>query len=158
MRRNLTFGFTSSAAVLLLAAALASGQEGHSLSSLDRQLVEGQKICPVTGRDLRAMGGPVKAAIEGQAVFLCCRGCLGRPLDPQHGTAAQDNLRTARLVLAQRICPVTGRDLSVDEPVKAQIGGQSVFLCSQGCFEGQIQKAHWDEIRRIWPPPKGSAR
>jgi Cu(I)/Ag(I) efflux system membrane fusion protein len=36
-----------------------------------------QKICPVTGEPLDAMGGPVRVVIEGRVVFICCKGCEG---------------------------------------------------------------------------------
>lgn len=45
------------------------------LSAADRQLVKKQKKCPVTGLPLDSMGGPIAVDVEGQRVFLCCRGC-----------------------------------------------------------------------------------
>jgi len=41
----------------------------------DRQLIARQKVCPVTGGDLDAMGGPVKLVVNGRVVFICCEGC-----------------------------------------------------------------------------------
>jgi Cu(I)/Ag(I) efflux system membrane fusion protein len=41
----------------------------------DRQLIARQKVCPVTGGDLDAMGGPVKLLVDGRVVFICCEGC-----------------------------------------------------------------------------------
>ena len=41
----------------------------------DRQLIARQKICPVGGGDLDAMGGPVKLVVNGRVVFICCEGC-----------------------------------------------------------------------------------
>jgi hypothetical protein len=43
----------------------------------DRMLAAKQKICPVTGEPLDAMGGPVRVVIEGRVVFICCKGCEG---------------------------------------------------------------------------------
>jgi hypothetical protein len=45
------------------------------LSPEDRKLAEAQRICPVTENRLGSMGPPVKVALEGQPVFLCCDGC-----------------------------------------------------------------------------------
>jgi YHS domain-containing protein len=45
------------------------------LSPADRALAEKQKICPVSGERLGAMGKPVKITVKGQTVFLCCAGC-----------------------------------------------------------------------------------
>jgi len=44
----------------------------------DRQLIAKQKICPVTEKALDSMGGPVKLVVDGQVVFICCKGCEGR--------------------------------------------------------------------------------
>jgi len=45
------------------------------LSVEDRALAEKQKVCPVSGERLGAMGKPVKITVKGQTVFLCCAGC-----------------------------------------------------------------------------------
>jgi hypothetical protein len=45
------------------------------LAPEDRRLAEGQGYCPVLGTRLGAMGTPVKVALQGRAVFLCCKGC-----------------------------------------------------------------------------------
>jgi Cu(I)/Ag(I) efflux system membrane fusion protein len=48
------------------------------LSRADRKLAEVQGYCPVLGTRLGAMGRPVKLLLEGQPVFLCCKGCERR--------------------------------------------------------------------------------
>ena len=45
------------------------------LSTPDRKLAEAQKICPIQGTRLGTMGTPVKLLLNGQPVFLCCKGC-----------------------------------------------------------------------------------
>lgn len=45
------------------------------LSPEDRALAEKQKVCPVSGEPLGAMGTPKKIEVKGQAVFICCEGC-----------------------------------------------------------------------------------
>ena len=45
------------------------------LSPEDRQLAERQKVCPVSGQPLGAMGTPYKVTVEGREVLLCCPGC-----------------------------------------------------------------------------------
>jgi len=45
------------------------------LSRVDRQLAEAQGFCPVLNNRLGAMGLPAKILLEGQPVFLCCKGC-----------------------------------------------------------------------------------
>jgi len=45
------------------------------LSPEDLAAVQKQKVCPVSGEKLGAMGKPVKVTVKGQTVFLCCSGC-----------------------------------------------------------------------------------
>lgn len=46
-----------------------------NLSAEDRALAEKQKVCPVSGEPLGAMGTPKKIEVKGQSVFICCEGC-----------------------------------------------------------------------------------
>jgi YHS domain-containing protein len=45
------------------------------LSVEDRELAKKQRICPVSGDLLGAMGKPYKTSVKGKTVFLCCQGC-----------------------------------------------------------------------------------
>jgi Cu(I)/Ag(I) efflux system membrane fusion protein len=63
------FGATSASA------ATPPAQQAPAASSSDRELIARQKVCPVTGEDLEAMGGPVKVEVAGRIVFICCEGC-----------------------------------------------------------------------------------
>jgi hypothetical protein len=44
-------------------------------STEDQQLIERQKVCPVTGQPLGSMGAPVRVVVAGRVVFVCCEGC-----------------------------------------------------------------------------------
>jgi hypothetical protein len=55
----------------VIAAAMAS------LSPEDRAIAKQQKICPVTGDTLGALGRPVKVDLNGKSVFICCGYCKG---------------------------------------------------------------------------------
>ena len=46
------------------------------LSPADLALATAQKTCPVTKKPLGSMGSPVKMAIGGRSVFVCCDGCV----------------------------------------------------------------------------------
>lgn len=46
------------------------------LSPADRELVEAQKMCPVSDQALGSMGTPIKVTVEGRDVFVCCEGCV----------------------------------------------------------------------------------
>jgi membrane fusion protein, copper/silver efflux system len=41
----------------------------------DKELIERQKVCPVTGEPLGSMGSPVRVTVAGKTVFLCCQAC-----------------------------------------------------------------------------------
>jgi hypothetical protein len=45
------------------------------LSAADRAAAEKQRVCPVSGDVLGAMGKPYKVTVKGQTVFLCCPAC-----------------------------------------------------------------------------------
>ena len=45
------------------------------LSAEDRAAAEKQRVCPVSGEVLGAMGKPYKITVQGRTVFLCCSGC-----------------------------------------------------------------------------------
>jgi YHS domain-containing protein len=140
-------GFTG----VLFAASSLSAQTDESAkhtAQVEQFLAQSQKICPVSGKDLSSMGGPVKATIEGQTVFLCCKGCLGKPVNPKHWKAVQSNLAMARLALAQKICPVSGEDLlSMGGPVASELNGQAVFLCCEGCLKQPAEPKAWAQVQ-----------
>jgi uncharacterized protein (TIGR03000 family) len=47
------------------------------LSLEDRKLAEEQRFCVIQDENrLGAMGAPVKLSLNGQAVFVCCKGCV----------------------------------------------------------------------------------
>jgi hypothetical protein len=46
-----------------------------SLSIADRALAEKQKVCPVSGEPLGAMGAPKKISVAGRELFICCPSC-----------------------------------------------------------------------------------
>lgn len=41
----------------------------------DRKLAEAQGFCALSGEPLGSMGAPVKVAVGGETVFVCCEGC-----------------------------------------------------------------------------------
>lgn len=55
-----------------------SSQQAENLAKLspeDQALAERQKVCPVSGEPLGAMGVPYKVTVQGRDVLLCCDGC-----------------------------------------------------------------------------------
>ena len=47
----------------------------EELAAGDRELALAQRLCPVGGEPLGAMGVPYKMTVKGETVFLCCKGC-----------------------------------------------------------------------------------
>jgi len=52
-----------------------SSAPASSLSAEELQLIERQKICPVTEEPLGSMGAPARVVVDGRVVFVCCEGC-----------------------------------------------------------------------------------
>lgn len=65
------------------------------LEEPDRLLARSQGFCAVqTQERLGSMGVPLKLEIEGQAVFLCCKGCQRKALaDPKATLARVEQLK-----------------------------------------------------------------
>jgi hypothetical protein len=65
------------------------------LSPEDRKLAEAQKYCAVEEENrLGAMGKPYKLVLNGETVFLCCKGCLkAAKADPDKTVAKAKELR-----------------------------------------------------------------
>lgn len=95
--------------------------------------------CPVTGQKLTAMGGPIDYTHDGQALKLCCKGCIEKfEAEPQQYLKKIDEMiaekELARYPLEN--CPVTGGKLGMmGEPVNHQHQGRLVRFCCQGCVE-----------------------
>lgn len=171
----------------------------------DQLRIAVQEICPVTGEKLGSMGEPLKVQVGEETVFLCCKGCMGKQVNPEHWATIHANMASAqkicpvmkeplpedaesivingqtificcppcgdkikadpaaftqqvnalytasirdRLRIAvQDICPVSGQKLgSMGEPLKVQVGEETVFLCCKGCLGKEIKREHWATI------------
>lgn len=66
-------------------------------STADKAAIDQQRVCAVAGSRLGGMGTPVKVTMNGQSLFLCCKGCVGKvEKDPAGYFAKAAQLRTAR--------------------------------------------------------------
>jgi Cu(I)/Ag(I) efflux system membrane fusion protein len=60
------------------------------LPPADRKLAEQQRTCPILADSrLGSMGPPVKLTLDGETVFLCCAGCVGKAKAEAAQTAAK---------------------------------------------------------------------
>ena len=109
-------------ATMMLAAASAA----ESPSS-DAVRVAVQGICPVSGEKLGSMGQPVKVRIGKEEVFLCCKGCLTRKVQPEHWVTIHTNFAKA-----QGICPVMNSPLP-EKPKWTIVEGRIVYVCCPPC-------------------------
>ena len=73
------------------------------------------------------MGGPVKAEVEGATIFLCCKGCMGKPINKDAWTTIQANL-----MAAQKLCPVRNVPLG-ETAISVTVNKRIVFVC---CSKG----------------------
>lgn len=143
MTRKVTFLLIMALTVLFSgsASAIAQEQDGpeEKAKQLEKLLVHAQKICPVMGKDLTKMGGPVKAKIGGQTVFLCCKGCFGKKVNKEHWARINENLQAA-----QKICPVRNVALG-DEAVPVVVQKRAVFVCCDSGYCIRQVKANPDK-------------
>jgi hypothetical protein len=68
------------------------------LSAEDRALVEAQEWCVVSTEErLGSMGAPIKLDINGQPVFICCKGCKkSAERDPEKTLATLAELKAKK--------------------------------------------------------------
>jgi hypothetical protein len=66
-----------------------------SLSAEDRAAALKQKICPVSGGPLGSMGAPIKVAVAGHIVFICCEHCEQPLKDDAETHLAKIGLKSA---------------------------------------------------------------
>ena len=71
-------------------------QKKAPLSEAEQLHIAVQKICPVSGQNLDAMGDPVQAKFGEQIAFLCCTGCQGKEANAEHWETIQSNLAAAQ--------------------------------------------------------------
>lgn len=48
------------------------------LTPEDQKAATNQRFCPISGEPLGSMGVPIKLVADGQALFVCCKGCQGQ--------------------------------------------------------------------------------
>lgn len=90
-------------------------------------MINAQRICPVSGKVLNSMEAPVKARVGEATVYLCCKGCLGKPLDKQHWSTMKANIADA-----QATCPIFKKPLG-DHPVSVVVDHRLLFVCCKPC-------------------------
>lgn len=93
----------------------------------DRLMIAVQAICPMSGEKLGAHGDPIKVKVGEEHVFLCCKGCLKKKIDPKHWATIHANFAKA-----QGICPVMKHELPKN-PKWTIVEGQIIYICCPPC-------------------------
>ena len=93
----------------------------------DQLRIAVQGICPISGQKLGSMGTPIKVKVGKETVFVCCRGCLQKQINPQHWATIHANFAKA-----QRICPVMKHELPKN-PKWTIVEGQIFYVCCPPC-------------------------
>lgn len=121
----------------------------------DNHGIAEQKVCPVLGGQLGAMGAPIKVLVGGDPIFLCCQGCLNKvqanpeayleKVKPSQSNASSSTSSKVTVgpatpsdqaaVYLQGKCPVMGTTLgSHGNPIKVSTEKKTLFVCCQGCI------------------------
>lgn len=103
-----------------------------------------QDICHVSGQKLGTMGAPVKVAVgeKKEEIYLCCKGCANKKIDPKHWATIHTNIAKA-----QGKCPVMKNDLP-KTPKWTIVNGQIVYVCCPGC-DTKIQADPTAYLRQV---------
>ncbi len=127
--------------------------------TIQQRIATAQSICPIMEKPVDAT--MKSTVVNGQQVFVCCPPCIPKIQADAAGSLKKVNsYYTAFIakerqtasdkihVLAQGICPVTGKELgSMGEPVKVKVGEEVAFLCCKGCVGQKIKAEHWKTIQ-----------
>lgn len=122
----------------------------------DEAAIRSQQSCPVTNQRLGDHGTPIKVLIDGQPLFVCCKGCIDQVVQNPHqyfrnfaGNAETNRQLPQRrqisvsqatsadqvAIRAQGHCPVMNQALGGHgAPIKITIDGQPLFVCCKGCI------------------------
>lgn len=103
------------------------GMAAEKPSKEEALMISAQKICPVSGQELKSMGGAVKTTLDDQTMFLCCKGCVGKPGKEAHLATIKENL-----IKAQGHCAVMKKPLP-DDATSIVVEGREIFVCCPPC-------------------------
>jgi hypothetical protein len=124
---QMTVAITAVACATQFAVGQAPAEREQEKKKRDQLRIAVQEICPVSGQKLGSMGAPLKVQVGQETVFLCCKGCAGKKVKPEHWKTIHANFAKA-----QRICPVMKNDLPKN-PKWTIVEGQIVYVCCPPC-------------------------
>lgn len=137
IRTRLNRAMLIAAAMLLPLGAMAQTPEKPAA---EKQTVDPYPLttCPVTGKELGAMGDPLVKVYDGREVRFCCAGCPAKfEADPEKYWKQIDADITKQQDKSYPLdtCVVSGEKLGGDmgEPVQFMHKNHLVKLCCKGC-------------------------
>lgn len=127
--------------------------------------IESQKVCPVSGQPLGAMGKPIAVSLGEQTVYVCCAGCVDAVKSEPTKFASQRGVKLTvakateadrDAVARQGVCPVMDEPLgSMGAPLKVTGLGREVFLCCKGCLKF-LRKQPQQYLAKLPPMPQST--
>lgn len=133
----------------------------ESQQQLTAAAIARQKSCPVSGKPLGSMGGPIKVMVGDKPIFLCCKGCIKKVqaepaqyLTKVYGNASpapsqslaalggeevrpgvfKTTAADAQFIAAQKLCPVMDEPLdAMGGPYRVNADGRAIYICCPGC-------------------------
>lgn len=114
-------------AILVCGTGLTSLSAADEKGNNDKLMMAAQKICPVSGHDLKSDEEPIKVKLNDQTFFLCCEGCKGSEGKEEYLTKIKENL-----IKAQGLCTVMDKPLPKDA-TSIVVDGREVFVCCPPC-------------------------
>jgi hypothetical protein len=107
-----------------------------------------QEICPISGEKLGDHGPPIKVTVgkHKEEIFLCCKACLQRKINPKHWATIHANFAKA-----QQICPVMKKPLPKN-PKWTIADGQIIYICCPPCTKkiAAAPKVFLDRVDQLY--------
>ncbi|QDV78334.1 hypothetical protein [Botrimarina mediterranea] len=123
-----------------------------------------QKVCPVSGQPLGAMGKPIPVTIGDKTIYVCCEGCIAKvKANPAKYFAAKTQLTVAPATAAdaaaialQKVCPVMDEPLGgMGTPLKVTGLRRDIYLCCKGCLK-MLEKDPEKYLAMLPPLPESA--
>jgi hypothetical protein len=89
----------------------------------DRPVIEGQRVCPVMDQPLGQHGPPIELSVDGQPLFVCCEGCVGK-------VEANPELYLAKVVCGQQPDQLGSQNDWINRQPKQSVSGSGGSCCS----------------------------
>jgi len=127
--------------------------------TIQNNIARAQGVCPIMGKPVTS--DMKSTVVDGQQIFVCCPPCIPkiqadkktalRKVHANYATFVKKDVQAKRdqlHIMAQSICPVTGKKLgSMGAPIEVQVGDEHAFLCCKGCVDKKLSAEHWATIQ-----------